>query len=184
VNTYPTFTGTTSIGNSTYPVSETTSTPIVLKFGTSTEAATHNSIIHQRGVIGVDGDAQTNQVVAYNSVDPGANNDLYTDGSSTKIEVPNNTLLGFEIHLVAFGQAGNQHRCFRKYEGAIVNIGGTTTLVGSVTEFIVAEDINFITTTITADNANDALNINVSEDRNDSQIKVAAYVRYTQTKTQ
>jgi len=86
--------------------------------------------------------------------------------------------IGFEIHLIALS-AGND-ASFRRYEGAVKNIGGTPTLIG-YTEFIVAEDVaNMIRITITAV-AGVALRVNVQDNSvTTGPINVSAFVRWTQ----
>jgi hypothetical protein len=146
--------------------------------GGNVSAATHNSIGYQRGQISVDGDAQTNETVLYNTINQGASSDIFTDGSSTHIIVPSNAAIGFEIHLVALQTAGSGDASFRRYEGLIKNIGATV-IVGAVTEFIVAQDSELITVSVTGGSG--FIRVNVTELLGVSPIKVSAFVRFTQT---
>ena len=95
------------------------------------------------------------------------------------VAVPNDSAIGFEIHLVALQTAGNGDASFRRYEGLIKNLGGTTSIVGVVTEFIVSEDSPFISVTVSASGNN--LRVNVTETSGASGINVSAFVRFTQT---
>ncbi len=146
--------------------------------GGNVSPATHNSIGHQRGQISVDGDAQTNQTVLYNTINASASTDIYTDGTSSQISVPSDSAMGFEIHLVALQTAGSGDASFRRYEGLIKNTG-TTVIVGTVTEFIVAQDSELIRVDVTASSG--ILRVTVTELLGASPIKVSAFVRFTQT---
>ena len=147
--------------------------------GDTVSPLTANSIGHAKGNIVLDGDAQTNQAIIFNQV-PGAggNANLFTDGATREVQLSTGMAVGFEIHLIALSSVGDAS--FRRYEGAIKNIGGTPSLIG-YTEFIVAEDVaNMIKITITAV-AGVILRVNVLDNGvTAGPINVSAFIRWTQ----
>jgi hypothetical protein len=86
---------------------------------------------------------------------------LNLNTSTDRITVPNNSVIGFVANLVVQDDT-NQNVDFRRYEGAIRNIGGTTSLVGVITEITITQDLSLFTCSVTADNTNDALSISVT----------------------
>jgi hypothetical protein len=114
----------------------------------------------------------------YNTVPNGSTGTiLYTDGSSTEISLSTTGIAaGFEIHLVA--SESNGKISFRKYEGAIKNVGGTVSIVGSITELIVAEDLDLVRVSISVSGT--SLRVSVGDPGSNGPIKVSAYVRWTQ----
>lgn len=93
--------------------------------------------------------------------------EIYVDGVATnRIDVATGTTYGFEIVLTAIQTAGTGTGSvwMHKYKGAIKNIGGTTSIVGTVTEETIAEDSGATnwSAAVTADDTNDALTIDVT----------------------
>lgn len=86
---------------------------------------------------------------------------LNLNTSGDRITVPNNSVVAFSVNLVVQDDS-NQNVDYRRYEGAIRNIGGTTALVGVVTEITITQDSSLFTCAVTADNTNDALSIAVT----------------------
>jgi hypothetical protein len=86
---------------------------------------------------------------------------LNLNTSTDRITVPNNSVVAFTVNLVIQDDT-NQNVDYRRYEGAIKNIGGTTSIVGVVTEITITQDSSLFTCAVTADNTNDALSIAVT----------------------
>jgi hypothetical protein len=68
---------------------------------------------------------------------------------------------------------------FRKYQGAMKNIGSGADLVGSVTVTTIAEDLDLVRVTISG--SGDDLRITVEERTGTNYCNVVCYVRYTET---
>ena len=86
---------------------------------------------------------------------------LNLNTSTDRITIPNNSVVAFTINLVIQDDT-NQNVDYRRYEGAIRNIAGTTSIVGVVTEITITQDSSLFTCAVTADNTNDALSIAVT----------------------
>jgi hypothetical protein len=87
---------------------------------------------------------------------------LFTNGSSTRITIPSGTVLSFIAQITGIKTDGS---AVAKYirEGTIKNVGGTTTLVGSIITVGTDHEDNASTdVAITADDTNDALDISVT----------------------
>jgi hypothetical protein len=88
---------------------------------------------------------------------------LFLDGSSTRLTIPSNKVFGFTVNICGTKQGlGEQAMFVRK--GYIKNVAGTTSLIGTIET--IGTDIKTAgaTTTdvaLTADDTNDALQINV-----------------------
>jgi hypothetical protein len=96
-----------------------------------------------------------------------ASTELLVGGfGGTRISVGNNTMYSFVITVTAMASAGDGTGAVwsHRYTGVIKNIEGTTALVGSVTEETIAEDGSAVSWTgaVTADDANDALTVDVT----------------------
>ena len=116
--------------------------------------------------------------------------ELFTDGISERIGVLVGQVIGFEIHAILTCETdptGEKKLVnFFRYEGAIKNISGTTTIVGSgVIETTIAYETALKTDMfliIAADNTNDCLSINANiNNLSGSDWKAVAYIRFTQT---
>lgn len=92
-----------------------------------------------------------------------------TTGDSTQytlldsLTIDSNTRISFDINIIAYNVA-NQDSWNRKYTGFIKNNGGVTSIVGSVTEEYIGEDINTSSWSviIEANNTSDAIDIKVT----------------------
>jgi hypothetical protein len=123
-------------------------------------------------------DIQHGKVMAKYAIASASTQTLNLNTATDRITVPSNSVIGFIAHLIAQDDS-NQNVDFRRYEGAIKNIGGTTSLVGVVTEITVTQDISLFTCAVTADNTNDALSIAVTNSVANT-IKVLATVNIYQ----
>ena len=136
------------------------------------------AISHSKGTIATPGDAQTNQIIYYGLVPSGGTATLYSDGSSTMIDVTPGRAIAFEIQMIA-AQATSGDISFRKYQGAAKNLGSGVSIVGSITETTVAEDAHLVKITISGSGS--LLTITASDLILAQPINVVCYIRYTET---
>jgi len=104
---------------------------------------------------------QYGKVLAKYAIASASTQTLNLNTSADRITVPNNSVVAFAVNLVVQDDS-NQNVDYRRYEGAIKNIGGTTSLVGVVTEITITQDTSLFSCSITADNTNDSLSIAVT----------------------
>jgi hypothetical protein len=84
------------------------------------------------------------------------------DGASTRLTIPSGKVMFCDILISGIKSDGSAAACYKR-KVAIKNVGGTTSLVGSVeTIGTDIEDNASTDVAITADNTNDALQINVT----------------------
>lgn len=87
---------------------------------------------------------------------------LMLDGSSTRLTIPSGKILFADILISGIKSDGSAAAYYKRKVG-IKNVGGTTSLVGSVETIGTDHEDNASTdVTITADNTNDALDISVT----------------------
>ena len=104
---------------------------------------------------------QYGKVLAKYAIASASTQTLNLNTSSDRITIPSNSVVAFTVNLVVQDDS-NQNVDYRRYEGAIKNITGTTSLVGVVTEITITQNTSLFTCSITADNTNDALSIAVT----------------------
>jgi hypothetical protein len=104
---------------------------------------------------------QHGKVMAKFAIAASSTQTLNLNTSTDRITIPNNSVVAFTVNLVIQDDT-NQNVDYRRYEGAIRNIGGTTSIVGVVTEITITQDSSLFTCAVTADNTNDALSIAVT----------------------
>jgi hypothetical protein len=104
---------------------------------------------------------QNGKVMAKFAIAASSTQTLNLNTATDRITVPNNSVVAFTVNLVIQDDT-NQNVDYRRYEGAIRNIGGTTSIVGVVTEITITQDSSLFTCAVTADNTNDALSIAVT----------------------
>ena len=102
--------------------------------------------------------------------------ELFMSGN-TRINLPNNTTMMFEADIVGRQQNGTNHCAFR-LQGVIDNTGGTTVIVNTVNETIVAETNDAWAVEATADDTNDTVVIKVYG-VSSTTIKWVAFVKTT-----
>jgi hypothetical protein len=176
-DTYVKFTSSTTIGDTAYNVREA-ATPNSLLLGDFAQNKDFNGIAHSKGMINLDGDVQTNQIIYYGLANPSSTIDLYTDGASERIRLSAGRIIGFEVQVVC-GQDTTGYASFRLFQGAIKHNGTNAVIVGTVTETTVAEDVLLAKVTISA-SGND-LRMTAQEQTGTNRVKITAYVRYTET---
>jgi hypothetical protein len=87
---------------------------------------------------------------------------LFSNGASTRLTIPSGKILFADLLISGVKSDGSAAACYKR-KVAIKNVGGTTTLVGSVeTIGTDIEDNASTDVAITADDTNDALQINVT----------------------
>ncbi len=132
---------------------------------------------HASGSFATIGDAQRSEMVARNTTADSTWVELFLDGSSLVMTVASNTAWTYSIHIIGISSTGD----VGSYEikGAIKNIAGTTSLVGSATVTTIAEDLAPWDVRITADDTSDKLMLEALGD-DGTDIRWVASVRTTE----
>ena len=159
-NTYVKFTSGTTVGNSAFSIRDNT-TNYALNLGTQANSSRYGEVAQAVTTITSSNDIQYGKVMAKYAIASSSTQTLNLSSASDRITVPNNSVIGFVANLVVQDDS-NQNVDYRRYEGAIKNIGGSTSLVGVVTEISVTQDTSLFTCAVTADDTNDALSIAVT----------------------
>lgn len=116
--------------------------------------------------------ASSNSFLTAQTTDATSTELLIGGNGGTRIPVASNSIQAFKITVTAIMSAANGDSPIASvgdswchtYKGVIKNISGTTSIVGTITEVTIAEDTNTDswTATVSADDANDALTIDVT----------------------
>ena len=115
------------------------------------------------GYFAAAGDAQTSVYVLRNTTTSATQTELFADGSSADISVPNDSTIMFKASVVARRTDADNESAAYILEGCVDNNNGTTALVGSLgTKTILSEDRTNWDVTITADNTNNGINVLVT----------------------
>jgi hypothetical protein len=112
---------------------------------------------HAAGGFALNGDAQASQYVVRGQTTTTNFTELFLDGASRRMVVPNNGLWSFEVVV-----AGKDNQTWGlgagfKFEGVIMNNNGTVEFLGTPIKTALGANYFFLDATIVADNANDAL---------------------------
>ncbi|HEY6172101.1 MAG TPA: hypothetical protein VIX80_07585 [Candidatus Kapabacteria bacterium] len=137
----------------------------------------HGQYAHSSGAFGVIGDAQRSEYVVRNVTADSTSANLYLDGSSLALTIPSNTVFTFVADITALSSTGDAGSY--QIKGAIKNIGGTTSIVGSITITVNAEDQASWDVNAIADDSSNALMIQVQGD-DATDIRWVASVRTTE----
>jgi hypothetical protein len=131
-------------------------------FGYGSTATRHGQESYSAGYFAAAGDAQKVSFVVRNKTTNSTPTTLFLDGSATRLTVTSGKVLSFTARITGIKSDGSAVAEFLR-RGVIKNVGGTTSLVGSI-ETIGTDIENNASTdiAITADNTNDALQINVT----------------------
>ena len=114
------------------------------------------------GYFAVRGDAQQAIFVLRNKTTNNTATTLFLDGSSVRLTIPSGKVLAFTAKISGVKSDGTSVAFFVR-KGAIKNVGGTTSLAGTIeTIGTDIEDNASTDVAITADDTNDALQINVT----------------------
>lgn len=117
---------------------------------------------HANGMFAAAGDAQRVSFVARNKTTNNTATTLFLDGSSTRLTIPSGKVASLMCRICGIKSDGSAVADYVR-RVVIKNVGGTTSLVGSVeTIGTDIEDNASTDVAITADNTNDALDISVT----------------------
>ncbi len=115
------------------------------------------------GRFSITGDAQYKQVIAYGTTNDGTQIEIYPGNSSfNRIIIPTDHCYSFLIQVSAKRTETSMECAGYILKGVIKNDSGTTSIVGSVTKEVIAEDDANWDVTAEADNTNEALSIKVT----------------------
>ena len=106
------------------------------------------------------GEAQSVGFTLRNKTTGATATELFLDGSSTRLTIPNGKILHATVHVLGSKSDGSAIAIYQR-QVAIANVGGTTSLVGSVNT-IGSDTAASTSFSITADDTNDALKIEVT----------------------
>lgn len=138
----------------------TASAPHSVASGTRALADQSGMRAHANGYFAAQGDAQAFDVVLRNITTDATPTEVFLDGSTTRLAVPSGAILAGTIDILAVrtdgSSAGHWHKRF-----SIKNVAGTTSLVGSDDD-ILSEDPATASVSVTADDTNDALAVNIT----------------------
>jgi hypothetical protein len=115
---------------------------------------------HSGGRFAADGDAQRARFVLRNKTTTNAAVELFLDGSATRLTIPSGKYLTGTINIAGIKSDGaTAARYIRQF--SIKNVAATTSLVGTV-DTVGTDIANSTTISITADDTNDALKVEVT----------------------
>ena len=129
------------------------------------------------------GDAQGSRLVARNTTSGTTPSDLFLDGVDDRLVLPANTSWGFTVSVVGRttdAGTGAEQSAYYELKGLIKRDGASnTTLVGSVTKTVLAEDDATWDVDVTADDTNEALDIAVTGGTGDN-VRWVATIQLTE----
>lgn len=119
---------------------------------------------HATGQIAAQGDAQTSEFVLRKQTTNGTQTELFTDGSSARLTLSNDTSWAFRMLVVARRTDANDETGAWEFLGAIDRnaSAATTAIVGAVTKTIIALDTSAWDVAVDADTTNGSLRIQVT----------------------
>jgi len=130
--------------------------------GSYSKADRVGQVAHAAGYFAAGGDAQAARFVLRKKTTDATATTLMLDGSTTRLTITSGKILFADILISGIKSDGSAAACYKR-KVAIKNVAGTTALVGTVetigTDF---EDNAGTDVAITADNTNDALQIDVT----------------------
>jgi hypothetical protein len=112
------------------------------------------------GRFAVAGDCQRVEFTLRNKTTTNSAVTLFLDGSSTRLTIPSGKMLHATVHIVGSKSDGTAVASYMR-QVTIKNVGGTTSLVGTVNT-IGTDEAASTSIAITADDTNDALDIAVT----------------------
>ena len=112
------------------------------------------------GMFAAQGDAQRVEFILRNKTTTNAAVTLLLDGSSSRLTIPSGKILHATVHILGSKSDGTAVANYMR-QVCIKNVGGTTSLVGTVNT-IGTDEAAGTSIAITADNTNDALDIAVT----------------------
>lgn len=137
-----------------------TATGSTVPGGMGARAGLYGQMAYAGGYFGAAGDAQTSvYVLRTTTLNTSAWTTLYLDGYTSLLSLASGRTLTFDL-LVTGRSTTGKSAGYRAY-GVIKNVGGATSLVGAVIPTVLGEDDTTWDVQVLADNANDALLIQV-----------------------
>ena len=129
--------------------------------GDGTDSRLAGGKVFGNGRFATAGDAQAGLYLVRNSTTTAAATDLFMDGSTTRIALPNNSVFLFELFITARRTDATGGQAGYKFEGVMKRDGtaATTAIVGTISKTIIAETNAAWDATITADTTNGAFKI-------------------------
>jgi hypothetical protein len=127
--------------------------------GAAARAVDYGQMAYASGSFTDSGDAQASIYVLRRSTTDATPTSLLLDGSSQHLTIPVSRTMTFEVWIVARTETG-QSAGYRS-QGVIENQAGTTGFVGAPTVTTLGEDVAAWNVTVLADDANDALVVQV-----------------------
>lgn len=119
-------------------------------------------LAHASGQFSARGDAQRARFVMRNKTTTNAAVELFLDGSSTRLTIPSGKSVGGTIQISGVTSGGETANLYIR-QFLIRNRGGTTALIGSIqTVGTDIEGIDLTNPSLTADDTNDALKVEVT----------------------
>jgi len=174
--------GTSNIVSGTYAISAGGDTNTasgvnsITLAGKEAVASQRGQVAHATGKFSANGDAQTSQYIMRNQTTNGTTTSLYLDGVGDRLNIANDTAWMFEIKIVARRTDADGESAGYIMRGVINNDSNITSLVGSLTEEYANEDTSTWAVNAVADDANDALDIQVTGEASKT-INWVAFVR-------
>jgi hypothetical protein len=129
---------------------------------------------HQNGTTGV---KQSHSNILYTDpIPPMGSDNLYIEYPTKELAFSSNRVYGLQIYVI--GSVANSHEVdYRMYSGAVKNVGGTVSIVGTgFTEITLAQDTAIWVTLPTFSIAHGTLVINIASNTAGDSIAVAARV--------
>lgn len=132
--------------------------------GDSTDSRLAGGMAFASGKFVTAGDAQSGTYVLRNSTTNATVTELFMNGSTTQIALPNNSTFVFDIYITGRRTDATGGSCGYRFNGVMKRdaSAATTGLVGSVSKTVIAETNNAWDASVTADTANGALRIQVT----------------------
>lgn len=133
-------------------------------FGERASATRRAQVAHSAGMFAAQGDAQSSQHVLRCTTSNGAQTEMFLDGSSERMALPNDTTWAFRILVTARRTDANDESAAYSYHGCIDRnaSAAATALVGTVTESVIAEDTAAWSVSVDADTTNGSLRVQVT----------------------
>lgn len=130
--------------------------------GQSAETRLPGQLVYAAGRFSALADAQATKFILRIKTTDATATTMMLDGSTTRLTIPSGKMMFADIWISGIKSDGSAAATYRR-KVAIKNVGGTTSLIGSVETIGTDYEDNVLTdVAITADDTNDALQINVT----------------------
>jgi hypothetical protein len=129
--------------------------------GQGADASHYGEMAYASGRFASAGDAQTSLYVLRNETGDATPTELFLDGLSQRLTVASGRVMTFDILIVAAHRYGGSSAGYQ-ITGVIRNIGGTTSFIGTSNKTVLGEDNASWDVDAIADDANDALVVQVT----------------------